>query len=363
MREATHTLGVSIQLLKLVLFAQLAAVLSSVGSGTSSKSAALWQIIPLLLLTVFYSVYVRLFVPLAGLPDLVGEILNCACDLGTCICGLMVACLPVTRYNELNRLGYAMLAFQVAGFICNMLPTSLDMLGRASHWAWRRLRGPTPADKFAAAVYASMAQDQHIAARKFADRWLVKVHRRGLNSRPLHHHEKEPQLLPFKLRRLQHAPAFGRRAGHAAAAAAAEAASAAVAQVEMARRAASRGLLSGVQMGQQLSRSRSGLPILPTTTAPLRPLRASRSRSASPGTTAELRSLLAAGDSAPTSPVGEAAGSPRAAQQLAPISSAAALAAEQGSPRSGGETSDEGAAYATGRRARWLAGMRRRAGN
>ncbi|PRW58310.1 hypothetical protein C2E21_3288 [Chlorella sorokiniana] len=201
MREATHTLGVSIQLLKLVLFAQLAAVLSSVGSGTSSKSAALWQIIPLLLLTVFYSVYVRLFVPLAGLPDLVGEILNCACDLGTCICGLMVACLPVTRYNELNRLGYAMLAFQVAGFICNMLPTSLDMLGRASHWAWRRLRGPTPADKFAAAVYASMAQDQHIAARKFADRWLVKVHRRGLNSRPLHHHEKEPQLLPFKLSR------------------------------------------------------------------------------------------------------------------------------------------------------------------
>lgn len=32
------------------------------------------QIIPLLLLTVFYAVYVRLFVPLAGLPDLVGEV-------------------------------------------------------------------------------------------------------------------------------------------------------------------------------------------------------------------------------------------------------------------------------------------------
>lgn len=27
-----------------------------------------------------------------------------------------------------------------------------------------------------------------------------RVHKRGLNNRPLHHHEKEPQLLPFKFR-------------------------------------------------------------------------------------------------------------------------------------------------------------------
>lgn len=29
------------------------------------------------------------------------QILNCACDLGTCICGILVACLPVTDYEKL----------------------------------------------------------------------------------------------------------------------------------------------------------------------------------------------------------------------------------------------------------------------
>lgn len=43
-QPSLQTLGTSIQLLKLVLFAQLAAVLSSVGSGTASKSSALWQV-------------------------------------------------------------------------------------------------------------------------------------------------------------------------------------------------------------------------------------------------------------------------------------------------------------------------------
>lgn len=47
---------------------------------------------------------------------------------------------------------------QVVGFACNLFPTSLDIVGHAGGWAWRRLRGPTPADKFAAAVSAAMAQ-------------------------------------------------------------------------------------------------------------------------------------------------------------------------------------------------------------
>lgn len=137
----------------------------------------------------------------------------------------------------------------------------------------------------------------------------------------------------------------------------------------MARRAAAQGLHSGVRMGQQMARARSGPPILPTSATPSRTaLRAAiRSRSGSPATAVELRGLLASGGSAPNSPTAAAAaGSPRAAQHLGPVSSAAALAAEQGGGDVGAspESGDDAAAYATGRRARFLAGMalRRRAG-
>lgn len=42
-------------------------------------------------------------------------------------------------------------------------------------------------------------QEPHILARKYADRWLLRVHGRGLNQRALHAHEKVQRLLPFNL--------------------------------------------------------------------------------------------------------------------------------------------------------------------
>lgn len=42
-----------------------------------------------------------------------------------------------------------------------------------------------------------MGRDPHILARKFADRWLLRVHGRGLNQRALHYHEKGRSALPF----------------------------------------------------------------------------------------------------------------------------------------------------------------------
>jgi hypothetical protein len=82
-----------VQLTKLVLFAQLAAVF-----GASEAISPLWQVVPLLVLIVVYWAYVRLFVPMASFCDMAAEILGCACDLGTFVCGIIVAVTPNTRY-------------------------------------------------------------------------------------------------------------------------------------------------------------------------------------------------------------------------------------------------------------------------
>jgi hypothetical protein len=75
-----QTLGVTIQLLKLVLFAQLAAVF-----GSSGAQSALWQVLPLLALICLYLAYVRVFVPMAHLADAVAEVSALQCTGGRCI--------------------------------------------------------------------------------------------------------------------------------------------------------------------------------------------------------------------------------------------------------------------------------------
>jgi len=94
---AAQTLGVTVQLTKMVLFAQLAAALS-----TDSGSKPLGQVIPLLVLTLAYWAYLRIFVPLASFVDMFGEVrlvgwLCCAalwcCGVAVCLecCGLCTA--------------------------------------------------------------------------------------------------------------------------------------------------------------------------------------------------------------------------------------------------------------------------------
>ena len=73
-----QTLGVTIQLLKLVLFAQLAAVF-----GSSGAQSALWQVLPLLALICLYWAYVRVFVPMAHLADAVAEVSALQCTGGS----------------------------------------------------------------------------------------------------------------------------------------------------------------------------------------------------------------------------------------------------------------------------------------
>jgi len=64
-----QSLAVAVQLVKMVLFAQLAA---AVGGGEGSS--ALREILPLLSLTVVYWIYVRVFVPLTTFFDVFSEV-------------------------------------------------------------------------------------------------------------------------------------------------------------------------------------------------------------------------------------------------------------------------------------------------
>jgi len=64
-----QSLGIAVQLLKMVLFAQLA---SSVGGGEGKD--ALKEVVPLLALTTAYWLYVRIFVPLNKLADVLSEV-------------------------------------------------------------------------------------------------------------------------------------------------------------------------------------------------------------------------------------------------------------------------------------------------
>ena len=98
---AAQTLGVTVQLTKMVLFAQLAAALS-----TDSGSKPLGQVIPLLVLTLAYWAYLRIFVPLASFVDMFGEVRlvgGCMRCCATLCCGVAV-CLQVLWFVHGNRM-------------------------------------------------------------------------------------------------------------------------------------------------------------------------------------------------------------------------------------------------------------------
>ncbi len=84
---AAQTLGVTVQLTKMVLFAQLAAALS-----TDSGSKPLGQVIPLLVLTLAYWAYLRIFVPLASFVDMFGEVRPVRCMCLCLCCAVVLRC-------------------------------------------------------------------------------------------------------------------------------------------------------------------------------------------------------------------------------------------------------------------------------
>jgi hypothetical protein len=90
-----------------------------------------------------------------------------------------------------------MLSFQLASFLLNALPPVVWLIEGFYKVMMKLIRGPTAADRFADVVKAAMKQDPNILARKYADKWMVKVLGRGLLRRQLMHFEKPTQALPF----------------------------------------------------------------------------------------------------------------------------------------------------------------------
>lgn len=50
---------------------------------------------------VLYWAYIRIFVPLASLVDMISEIVSCACDMGVFVCGILVAALPASDVTNM----------------------------------------------------------------------------------------------------------------------------------------------------------------------------------------------------------------------------------------------------------------------
>jgi hypothetical protein len=104
-----QTLGVTVQLLKLALFAQLAAAF-----GASSSMSPLWQVVPLLVLIVLYWLYVRFFVPMASLVDTISEVIgNAPTPFGCALISTLLAVVSVTAAEQARQ------------------PPGLDRLGRS----------------------------------------------------------------------------------------------------------------------------------------------------------------------------------------------------------------------------------------
>lgn len=102
-----------------------------------------------------------------------------------------------------TRLGWAMLVFQVVGMIANIAPPVLTLLILSGRFIASLFRKQQPADRFADAVWEVMARDPSIMARRYADRWLYRVHGRGLGGRTPQYRTNQAQtVLPFSFKRM-----------------------------------------------------------------------------------------------------------------------------------------------------------------
>lgn len=93
-REVLQLLGVSIAMLKLVLFADLL-------SGMHSGVPPVVQAVLLLVLSVLYCAYMRAFAPPTDLCELIVELSTTVCDIATFLVAVVVSALPGGSFNTL----------------------------------------------------------------------------------------------------------------------------------------------------------------------------------------------------------------------------------------------------------------------
>ena len=191
-RAIAQLLGMTVNSLKLILFAD---VMAAFGNG--NNSTPLVPLIILLVITFFFMVYFRVFCPPISKLMVGIELIATCCDLGSFISGIIVAVTPHDDFERMAKLGWAMLIFQVVGLMIELVPPVVMLLWKMIVLAFKLVfKRQTPKERFAEAVWLVMAQDPDILARKFADRWMIKVLGRGLDNRELLPHEIGIEVLP-----------------------------------------------------------------------------------------------------------------------------------------------------------------------
>ena len=178
---------------KMCLFINLLAAF-----GSDNGPSPLTQVILLLVLTVVYWMYMRFLVPICDIVDLSAEVIATLCDAGTFISGIVLITTSAENTSQIVNLGWSMLVFQLVGLLANVLVPVLKTTAFVLEVGVSLLlKRNSPSSRFSQVVRKAMKTNPDILLRKYADRWLVKVHGRGLNDRMLAHFERSASVLPF----------------------------------------------------------------------------------------------------------------------------------------------------------------------
>jgi hypothetical protein len=193
-REVAQVLGVAVEELKVVLFANLLA-------GTASGADPAAPLAILLSVTALAWLYLRVFSPPATRADLAVAVLETLCDAGSLAAGVALAVTAPTDFGTISQLGLAMLTFQVVALFCTVVPRLAHMCYEAAV-VTRAAAAPPRRPALAAVVAAAMARDPACLARKYGRRWLRAARGRELGGRAL---APAPSVLPFRLATLARA--------------------------------------------------------------------------------------------------------------------------------------------------------------
>ncbi|DBA93931.1 TPA: hypothetical protein ACH3X3_013969 [Trebouxia sp. C0006] len=178
-----------IGVLKVVVYALL---LNGISSSTSIA-----QVIALMVLSMTHLLFLRFIQPLCERGELAVQLVAEICDVGVFVCGLVLILGDSSNDTFRLTLGLIMLGLKGVGFLCAFVWTFYSSLSAAKEfvlryaWPYIPFLAKRPADKFADIVDRVMLQDEHILARKFADRWMAQALGLGLFKRRLYRKEVE----------------------------------------------------------------------------------------------------------------------------------------------------------------------------
>ncbi|DBA90394.1 TPA: hypothetical protein ACH3X1_003668 [Trebouxia sp. C0004] len=178
-----------IGVLKVVVYALL---LNGIASSTSIA-----QVIALMVLSMTHLLFLRFIEPLCERGELAAQLVAEICDVGVFVCGLVLILGDSSNDKFRLTLGLVMLGLKGVGFLCAFIYSFYSSLSAAKEfvlryaWPYIPFLAKRPADKFADIVDRVMLQDEHILARKFADRWMGKALGVGLFKRRLYRKEVE----------------------------------------------------------------------------------------------------------------------------------------------------------------------------